>query len=174
MIDDDPAAFQLQPHNAIRISTFSDAHNKSDTALEDLIPFLAAIVNEGVDDIPALIRSFESNDAEVVAQSYNSKVSRIKVETESIQHRGLGGILRSVSDSTSPIRVDELVVADSLHNFVGRPEIKAGTGPLEAEHKGGLWKRIESMKKEAEEQNRKKMEAFNEVMMKKERDRTEK
>jgi len=55
----------------------SDVKNKNDTALEDLTPFLKAVVNEGVADFPALIRGFQTNEAADVARIYNEKLASV-------------------------------------------------------------------------------------------------
>lgn len=52
LVDDDAHAAMLQPRNLIRVRPYSDARDKSDTQLLELIPFLTSIVKEGVDDVP--------------------------------------------------------------------------------------------------------------------------
>lgn len=51
--------------------------DKSDTTLEDLTPFLLALVHEGVPDVRALISSLPSNDSAVVSDVYNSKLNSV-------------------------------------------------------------------------------------------------
>ena len=43
LVDDDAHAAMLQPRNLIRVRPYSDARDKSDTQLLDLIPFLTSI-----------------------------------------------------------------------------------------------------------------------------------
>lgn len=162
IIDDDPTAYQLQPGNAIHIKPFTDARDKSDSILEDLTPFLRALVNEGVKDYPALLKSFGSNEAADVADRYNSKLDSVKGAREEALQRGLlGGALRAWSSSSDPDKsydhrpmaasdksgvrlvrdpgsmVSRVVLKDAEENEGG----SAPKVPLQAERKGGLWKR---------------------------------
>jgi import inner membrane translocase subunit TIM50 len=193
IVDDDPKAFQLQPSNAIHVPTFKNAMDKSDTTLEDLTPFLAALVNEGVNDFPELISKFPSNESNTISQIYNQKLTSIKENKDQLLNRGLGGLLRTVANKTSNniLPEDSFVIENEIGSGFGPNQhkisrivpksesktllnnSKQNTGPLVGERKGGLWKTIDSLKSEAEEVNRKKMEAFQEVMMKKERERQE-
>ena len=145
MVDDDPAAFQLQPSNAIHIKPYVDAKDKSDSALEDLAPFLVAMVNEGVRDFPRLLRSFPSNKADDIVLAYGEKLASVKGSRDS--SGGLGSVVRSFSDAAQN-RVeakDSFVVTrekGSTVSRVARPsEEGRAQGPLGAERKGGLWKR---------------------------------
>ena len=56
LVDDDAHAAMLQPANLIRVAPYSDARDKSDKQLLELIPFLTSIVKEGVDDVPKVER----------------------------------------------------------------------------------------------------------------------
>lgn len=175
VLDDDARAFQLQPNNAIHVPPFKDPRDKGDSVLEDLTPFLQAIVNEGVKDVPALIRSFHSNEATEVSSMYNSKLSSVKDSKDFAMSRGLGGALRTFSENSAQNRTeakDSFKIEKSEGSMVSRvvrpsEESKAALVPLASERKGGLWKRLDSLKEEADAVNRKKMEAFHEVMMKK-------
>eukprot|EP00613_Pedinella_sp_CCMP2098_P078602 CAMPEP_0171935042 /NCGR_PEP_ID=MMETSP0993-20121228/32538_1 /TAXON_ID=483369 /ORGANISM="non described non described, Strain CCMP2098" /LENGTH=409 /DNA_ID=CAMNT_0012575875 /DNA_START=65 /DNA_END=1295 /DNA_ORIENTATION=- len=177
IIDDDPAAYQLQPGNAIHIKPFKDAHDKGDSALEDLLPFLRAIVNEEVQDYPALLERFPSNEASDISSAYNSKLSSVEEHRDRAKSTGLGGMLRSISEAAPQQQVsDNAFVVErragaTIANLAKAPEVpKSNLAPLAAEHKGGLWKRLDALKKDAEEDNRKKMEAFNDVVMRKEKE----
>jgi hypothetical protein len=159
VIDDDPNAYQLQPGNAIHIKPFTDARDKSDSILEDLTPFLRALVNEGVKDYPALLKSFGSNEASDVADRYNSKLDSVKGAREEALQRGLlGGALRAWSPSDPDKSGSDRAPADKSGvklvrdpgSMVSRVVLKdddEGEGgsapkvPLQAERKGGLWKR---------------------------------
>jgi len=185
IIDDDPAAYQLQPENAIHVSTYSDPKNRDASAFEDLIPFLKAVVFEGVTqtgDVRTLLRSFPDNEATTIAQEYNSKVSAVtRARRGGSQTSGLGGALRALGEMGQASRVEAaeaIVVERAPGQTVGRvsrpnEENKRRNQPLDSEHKGGLWKNLDAMKQEAEAVNRKKFEAFNEVAMRKEKEKAE-
>jgi hypothetical protein len=151
VIDDDPLAFQLQPGNALHIAPFTDARDKADSALEDLTPFLRALVNEGVTDYPALLKSFGTSEAADVADRYNHKLDSVRSVRDAASSRGLGGALRAWSDPEQP-RVVANEIPGSLRlvrdpgSVVARAVAKGsdeggGSAPLQAERKGGLWKR---------------------------------
>ena len=59
------------------LRSISDGKDKGDTALEDLAPFLAALVNEGVENFPALFAALGTNKSEELAQVYNDKVYKV-------------------------------------------------------------------------------------------------
>ena len=52
VLDKDPKAFQLQPGHVIIVPPYTDATDKSDSYLEDITPFLLALVNEEVRSRP--------------------------------------------------------------------------------------------------------------------------
>ena len=99
LLDDDPAAFQLQPENAIYIRPYTNARDKNDSALEDITPFLRAVNNEDVPDVRSLIKAFPANTLESIAQSYNQKIAAVMEKRENAKTRGLGGTLRSMGNS---------------------------------------------------------------------------
>ena len=57
-----PERPQLQPGHVIIVPPYTDATDKSDSYLEDITPFLQALVNEGVKDVPMALARFSSHD----------------------------------------------------------------------------------------------------------------
>lgn len=182
IIDDDPSCFSLQPENAIHIKPFKNAHDKSDTALEDIAPFLRAVSNEEVKDIRTLIRAFPDNRAETIAQSYNGRLLSIAQSRDLAQTRGLGGALRSMGGSLGRPPADRLGWRNEAHPFgdmgeeaesgavpvrsvvTNEPAVpkraSAGASPLPEERKGKLWQWGASVRARKEEESRKKNEAW--------------
>ena len=81
VIDDDPAAFQLQPENAIHVTPFENPKDKGDTILLDLIPVLSALVTEGVTDFPGTLGSFSSQEAADISKEYSKKLKSVRRAT---------------------------------------------------------------------------------------------
>ena len=106
IIDDDPAAFQLQPENAIHISPFENPKDKNDTILLDLIPVLSALITEGVSDFPGTLGSFSSREAVDIAKEYNEKLDSVRGRNRGLAV-GRGDDLSRVrddSESRRPVR----------------------------------------------------------------------
>lgn len=164
LIDDDPSAFQLQPSNAIRIKPYENAYDKDDHELENLLPFLAALVNEKVSDFPAVIRSFRSNEAQEISRGYKAKLDSVKFKEEEAQTRGLGLMLRSVSvsdkkvDSTMSIDMSGGASKASVHKPHSSPSPNGA--PLADGQKGSLWKKVDNFYKSRDEEQKKKFEEY--------------
>mmetsp|Transcript_35759 Transcript_35759/g.82810 ORF Transcript_35759/g.82810 Transcript_35759/m.82810 type:complete len:432 (+) Transcript_35759:1-1296(+) len=175
LIDDDPAAYQLQPDNAIHIEPFNNPRDKSDTSLEDLIPILAALVNEEVQDFPATLSTFSSREARDISAEYMTKLSSVKERQDRAQTRGLGGFIRQNSiRQTVPMAEEKAPGAEIVAAAL------AGKDPLEKtdlppqgamKKKGRFWDSLDAAKKEADEARQKKMQAFHEFAIKKEQER---
>ncbi|KAF0696263.1 Aste57867_12961 [Aphanomyces stellatus] len=96
VIDQDPAQFQLQPENAICVKPYTDGQDRSDRELKDLIPFLVAIAEGKVQDVPKVLIDFADSDGvnRDVAAKYNAKVHALDERKRQEQARGLGGFVR--------------------------------------------------------------------------------
>ena len=161
LIDDDPAAYQLQPDNAIHIEPFNNPRDKSDTSLEDLIPILAALVNEEVQDFPATLSTFSSREARDISAEYMTKLSSVKERQDRAQTRGLGGFIRQNSiRQTVPMAEEKAPGAEIVAAAL------AGKDPLEKtdlppqgamKKKGRFWDSLDAAKKEADEARQKKV-----------------
>jgi import inner membrane translocase subunit TIM50 len=189
IVDDDPEAFQFQPENGIRIKPFRNAKDKADRSLEKLRGFLLALVMEGVaDDIPAVLRQFQGLDAEQIGDAYASMLRRAQVREMEKQQRGLGGLLRSGrafqsmghgmpgNAARSPAAPTRLSAKDIVGEPMGESAQPNSTvaaaaavpdqphqtpppppGPVK---KGKLWQRYQDYLKEAEEDQRRKLELW--------------
>lgn len=164
VLDDDPLAVQLSPQNAVLVTPYLDPADKTDTELEDIAPFLAAIVNEGVTDVPAAIAKFSDNSAKTVATEYAAMVHQAKHKRDAVRAIGLGGFVRrQVADVPAP---DRLAATGGLTS----KDIVGDAPPDADDHrpKGRLWQRFADSRSENKEQNKRKLEAWQKVLQKKE------
>ena len=143
VVDKDRRAVQLQPGNAVIVTPYTDASDKDDTELEDLSPFLAALVNEGVRDVPAALA---------------------KNKTDSVRQLGLGGFLRGRAERDSP--APDFAASAAAPGLTAKDI--AGDAPETERKKGRLFSYWDRKNKEAEEDQKKKMEAWQKVLQKKE------
>ena len=167
VVDKDRAAVQLQPGNAIIVKPYTDATDRLDTELEDLTPFLAALVNENVRDVPAALAKFSSNDATVVAAEYGDMLKEAKNKTDAVRKIGLGGFVRGRARQPEPDLA--LEPAGTMLSAAGlSAKDIAGDAPEATPKKGGIFGWWDRKNKEAEEDQKKKMEAWQKVLQKKE------
>ncbi len=190
IVDDDPDAFQFQPENGIRIKPFVDPKDKSDRSLDKLRKFLLALVMEGVaDDIPAVLRQFQGLDADQIGDAYESLLRQAKVREMEKHQKGLGGLLRSrkaFQNVAHPLpepaaRAPQRLSAKDIVGSVGQFDeggAQEGGGGINVEEevqkkhqqsappppgpvkKGKLWQRYQDYLKEAEEDQRRKLELW--------------
>ncbi|POM64214.1 Mitochondrial import inner membrane translocase subunit TIM50 [Phytophthora palmivora] len=96
ILDDDPAAYQLQPENAIPIKPFTNGRDRDDHELKDLIPFLKALASERVPDFRQVISEFRDDDGVVrdLATKYGARVHQLEMQKEQQKKKGFGGFVR--------------------------------------------------------------------------------
>jgi len=164
VVDDDPRAVQLQPHNVVLVTPYNDASKRDDTELEDLVPFLAAVCNEGVDDVPAALRKFSDNKATTIAKEYNHMLAEAKQRSDAVRNIGLGGFVRAPSDVKG---VEPANRPGSGEGLLTAKDI-VGDAPVEPPTKGRFFQRIQDFHNESQENQKRKMEAWQKVLQKKE------
>ncbi|OWZ17252.1 Mitochondrial import inner membrane translocase subunit TIM50 [Phytophthora megakarya] len=96
ILDDDPAAYQLQPENAIPIKPFTNGRDRDDHELKDLIPFLKALASERVSDFRQVIGEFRDDDGVVrdLATKYGARVHQLEMQKQQQKKKGFGGFVR--------------------------------------------------------------------------------
>lgn len=186
IVDDNAFAYSMQPDNAVPIKPYTDARDHSDNALEELAPFLEAIVNEGVQDVPRLLRELrpEADRRGVsIPQIYKERVERIKMAAVVERERGLHGYMRGRSEfdfigtkkktpgEAGGVALDGRLNVDSQ----GRPkkqqqgeDNQLGRRYQEKHAKGSIWQSYEASAKEKEEAQQMKIMEWNRIMMEKE------
>ncbi|CAH0521174.1 unnamed protein product [Peronospora belbahrii] len=91
ILDDDPAAYQLQPENAIPVKPFTNGRDRDDHELKDLIPFLKALASERVPDFRDIINEFRDNDGVVrdLASKYGARLHQLELQKKKRRRRAL-------------------------------------------------------------------------------------
>jgi len=189
IIDDDPDAFRFQPQNGIRIKPFKDPKDKADSSLDKLRAFLLALVMEGVaDDIPGVLRQFHGLDADQIGDAYKSMLRQAQIKEMERHQKGLGGLLRSqkafqsighplstpAAAAAAPARLSAKDIVGQYEGGTegGKPagaaaamvvpdEIKQSAPPPPGSvKKGKVWAWYQDYMKEAEEDQRRKLELW--------------
>ncbi|KAF1323950.1 Mitochondrial import inner membrane translocase subunit tim50, partial [Globisporangium splendens] len=96
IVDDDPAAYQLQPENAIPIKPFTNGSARDDRELTELIPFLKALASERVPDFRTVLDEFRDDDGVIrdLPARYSARVRALEMQKEQEKQKGLGGFIR--------------------------------------------------------------------------------
>ncbi|CCI47206.1 unnamed protein product [Albugo candida] len=96
LLDDDPAAYQLQPENAVPIKPFANARDRDDHELKDLIPFLKALASERVKDFRQVLAEFRDEDGVLrdLPSKYGARLYQLEKEKEQAKQKGFGGFIR--------------------------------------------------------------------------------
>lgn len=110
LIDDDPAAYQLQPENAIPVRPYTDGRNREDTELRELIPFLKALATEHVGDFRSVLAEFRDEDGVIrdLPAKYASRVRQLEIRKEQEKQKGLGGFIRGRLSSRPSVGGDHM------------------------------------------------------------------
>jgi import inner membrane translocase subunit TIM50 len=148
VLDDDPAENEMNPENMIRIKPYTDPSDRTDNSLERITPFLIEIAREGYDDIPTLLSQYEGMDADEIADEQDRRIKYFRQARDERRDRGLGGIAKFASKS------------------IEAPPPSAGST-------SGLMGFLNRRQEEKEDQNRRKFEKWNEIMLKKQKEREE-
>ena len=82
------------PLAARQVRPYTDARDRDDTQLKDLIPFLVSIVKENIDDVPKLLSTYQSHHADSILRDYHSRVDSIKQRQADSKAKGIGGFVR--------------------------------------------------------------------------------
>ena len=162
VLDKDPKALQLQPGHVIIVPPYTDATDKSDSYLEDITPFLLALVNEEVKDVPMALAKFSSHNASDIAREYAEMLENAKTKTEGVRSLGLGGFVRSSQKMPEPERKSGSLLAEAGLTA----SAIAGDAPDARPKKGRLFGFWEARAKKAEEDQKLKMAAWDKVLQK--------
>lgn len=188
-IDDNPDAVQLCPRNALYIKPFTNVHDRTDTALLDLIPLLQALVHEQKSDFRQVLDDLGTHDAEEAAIEYRMRLTRAKAAQVEKRNKGLGGLIRGntnhrdlddgsvISSVLSPKDIvgglidDSPVTSFSKPTTSDRSNIPPPPGVKEApkgpavKKKGGLFAYLDEVDKVKEEEEMRKREKMHQMMM---------
>mmetsp|Transcript_23460 Transcript_23460/g.54502 ORF Transcript_23460/g.54502 Transcript_23460/m.54502 type:complete len:295 (-) Transcript_23460:95-979(-) len=175
VLDHDLEALQFNPDNLIRVKPYEDPNDRTDRTLARITPFLVEIARQNCNDVPALLRQYHDMDADEIAEAYEGRLDRLKEDRE---RQGWGGLLSSVAAARVGGGIMPLPEL-SPTNDSDMPSVSPATGPQPTardlvgaappspEGAGGMVQWMNRRAKEKEEQNMRKFEKWNEVMMKK-------
>lgn len=172
-IDDDPQALQLQPQNLIRIKPYDNPHDREDRTLQRITPLLIEIAREGCNDVPALLRQFQGMDADEMADEHERRVQAMRNDRERSAQRGLGKLAVVGRRNLPPPELeaqDDLSTAQPVTNITS----KSLVGEAPPKEVGGVVGWLNRRQKDQQEDQMRKMEKWNEVMMKKQMEKKRK
>ncbi|GAX16154.1 hypothetical protein FisN_3Hh365 [Fistulifera solaris] len=164
VLDDDPEEVQFHPYNVIPIKPYTDPSDRTDNALERITPFLIEIARENYGDIPTLLRQYHGMDSDQIADEIERRINLIRYDRLQQSSRGLGGLA-----PRNQLPAPELPAEAVSSTTVTRPvqltaKDIAGKAPDEVESNGLVgW--MQRRAKEKEEHQMRKMEKWQQVMM---------
>lgn len=163
VLDDDPEEVQFHPHNVIKIKPYTDPTDRTDNSLERITPFLIEIARENYGDIPSLMRQYHGMDSDEIADEIERRINLIRYDRIERTNRGLGG-LAPRNNLPEPELPAENVYATPTRPVQLTAKDIAGKAPGEAESNGLVgW--MQRRAKEKEEHQMRKMEKWQQVMM---------
>jgi len=181
LIDDDPNAAGLNPQNLIKVKPYLDPHDRKDDTLERITPFLIEISREQYDDVPTLLAQFGGMDADGIADELERRVEALRDSRMKSAQRGLGKFASSRASSSSFLPPPEMtpLSKEQLRQQANAPSPQltakdlVGADPTSGDSSSGGgtgsgisgW--LQRRQKEQEEEHMRKMEKWNEIMMKK-------
>jgi import inner membrane translocase subunit TIM50 len=176
VIDDDPAEVQFNTENLIRVKPYTDPTDRTDNTLARITPFLVEIAREGYSNIPELFRQYQGMDADQIADEHERRIQELRMYRDRRTHGGLGGLVRGSGGGNLP--EPELTPTDANAYSSSSPQQLtakdiAGAAPPKDDAGDGLMSWMNRRAKEKEEHQMRKMEKWNEVMLKKQKQKRE-
>ena len=169
VIDDDPDEVAFNPDNLLRVKPYADPTDFSDDTLEKITPFLIEIAREGYTDVPAILRQYKGMDADEIAAEHARRIEQFKVGRQQKAQRGLGGFAARSQDHHLPPPEMTPTPVGATHQLTSKDLVGAAPPP----QAGGMVEWMNKRAKEKEEQHMRKMEKWNEVMLKKQQAKRE-
>jgi len=174
VIDDDPAESALNPENLIRIKPYSDPNDREDNTLARITPFLIEIARENYSNIPELLSQYQGMDADEIADEQERRIEYYRQAREERMNRGLGGIAKLASRSLEI----EPELEPQKSSFHAPQQLTSkdlvGPAPTSSGSDSGLMGFLNRRQEEKEEQMKRKFEKWNEVMLRKQKEKQEK
>ena len=171
VLDDDPDEVQFNPENLIRIKPYKDPSDRTDDSLLRILPFLVEIARVGYDNIPKLLEQYQGMDADQIADEQARRVEELRNSRIRRAQAGLGGLARGGLDLPEP----ELAPVGDAMSAYGTTQLTAkdiaGAAPPKEGTDAGFIGWMNRRAKEKEESQMRKLEKWNEVMMKKAKQR---
>jgi import inner membrane translocase subunit TIM50 len=172
VIDDDPSEVQFNPENLIRVKPYADPTDRTDNTLERILPFLVEIAREGYNDVPGLLRQYEGMDADQIADEQDRRIHELRTHRERRSQQGLGALARGGSLPPPELPPSQNGAYNGGPQQLTAKDI-AGAAPPAVGADDGLMGWLNRRAQEKQEHQMRKMEKWNEVMMKKQREKKE-
>ena len=174
-IDDDDVAAALNPENHIKIKPYDDPNDRNDNALERITPFLIEIAKEGYSNVPLLLKPYRDAglDADGIADEHERRVRELRDMRINSASRGLGSFsAMGRRDMPAP----EMTPTKNRSGGNAGPMAPTakdlvGSAPTSANESKGVAGWMQRRQREQAEEQQRKMEYWNEVMMKKQKER---
>lgn len=130
LVDDSETASQLYPRNTVLIKPFEDVHDARDSALDDLMVLLQALVHDGVDDVRDALDDLGTHEASEAVIEYRMRVSAVKERERQKRDKGLGGLLKKATgaDKRAERDDDDGLGESLLSKIVGASPQDVGVG----------------------------------------------
>lgn len=171
VIDDDADEVQFNPGNLLRVKPYTDPNDRTDNTLARITPFLIEIAREGYNDIPGLLSQYEGMDADEIADEQERRIQYYRQSRQERIGRGLGGFAQMASRS---LEVEpELEPKEASYRPPQQLTAKdvVGAAPTPPGSDQGLMGFLNRRQEEKEEQMKRKYEKWNEVMLKKQKEK---
>jgi len=152
---------------------YTDPNDREDRTLSRITPLLIEIAREGYNDIPSVLRQFKGMDADEIAAEHDRRIAGVREARERRARRGLGafstggGALPPPELSPEP---EKTTGAPTPPQQLSSKDI-VGAAPESENMGGGVIGWFNKRQKEQEEEQMRKMEKWNEHMMKKQKER---
>lgn len=179
VIDDDMAEVQFNPENVVRVKPYTDPTDRTDNTLARITPFLIEIARENHSDIPVLLSQYAGMDADEIADEQERRIQYYRDMREKEMSRGLGGLAKMSRKSV--VMEPEMAPQNPSFNPSGGgapQQLSArdivGAAPSSASsQKSGLIGFLNRREEEKIEAQQRKFEKWNEVMLRKQKEREE-
>lgn len=181
VIDDDMAEVQFNPENVVRVKPYTDPNDRTDNTLARITPFLIEIARENHSDIPVLLSQYRGMDADEIADEQDRRIQYYRGMREEEMSRGLGGLAKMAQKSV--VMEPDLSPQDLSFRPGSVPggapqQLSAkdivGAAPSSTSRQPGLIGFLNRREEEKMEAQQRKFEKWNEVMLRKHKEREEK
>jgi len=164
---DDCDSDVMQKTNLIRIKPYSNPRDRTDKSLEDLIPLLVEIAKSNQMDVPKVIASFGTNEAEGIVDEYRRRLDEKR--NQYVQQTERSFLARGGNKMEAPEGVPQLQT-ESAKSGLSAKDI-AGAEPVQ-ENVGGVAGWWQSRKESKEELEILKRQKWQEVMEKRAKEKS--
>lgn len=135
-----------------------------------ITPFLIELARENYEDIPEVLSQYEGMDSDKIADEQDRRVTYFREARKERMNQGLGGIAKLARRT---VEVEPELGPQQSFNAPSQLTSKdlIGAAPPSMAASSGLMGFLNRRQEEKEEESRRKFEKWNEVMLKKQKDR---